>query len=608
MKKARRIVVSLFGAAVALQALILVMGPYRCAQATFERIDLAKLERRRHVERRGFAAELPRFSPLQVSDTARLCENGVPLANPDSSPAAVAAIGSGHWCIVAKETIHFSSSDGTDPLRNGRRYELVVKPNFAFTSASIAVALVTAALGVAAWALGGLQLRGASSMSVRVLVLVVTAASLGAGLTRGWDRVLVGPDAPGAITHSPVRTPLYPSFIDLLDKTPGEPRTGIVADQGITAHASPDHRLVHVAQAQKILTVLAIVALVFELTCGLNAWLVGALAYAGVLADLLRAGPGSVHFDMNVIGVEGLDHALVIFFLAVTFAYLRNPTGRKGALVALLLTLLVANHPSNAALSAVFVVFWALHVGRGESYRQATMTTAGLAFVFALPLAVHVAENARATGRFELAVSAGSAAVPLAVQVASPEDVQAFHDDPALRDLAQAVLVDNAKTKIQDYNAFSAPRCLDANLRANVVPAFAKTIKVPQGQTPEVHAEGIFREVSRRLIARHGDDYAVLVARSFAFAWDWTVHGALVVTMAIAGFLYARTRAYELLFVAAFAALPLIALVPACAVGVPTAADRAGLGFAEPLALGLLATTLWTLGRRAFDQAGEEED
>ncbi len=590
----------LFYAAVLLDAFLVVSGPLRATEA--ELIDLRRLDGIHH-EGRAAVADLPRFGPLALSDDASLLEDGALLAQPDASPASVASLGSGRWCIVAKRSVVWSSSDGTDPLANGRRYELVARPNGAFGGWAIAVSMAAAALGLAAWARGELALTGASSTSVRALVIVVTLATLGAGLARGWDRILVGPEAPAVFVPSPVRAPLYPSFVEALDAKHGEPRTAIAADEGATPRRDGGHRFIHVVQAQKVLTVLAIVALIFELTCGLNAWLVAAVTYLGVLADLLRAGPGSVHFDVNVVGTEGLDHALALFFLAVTFAYLRNPTGLKGALIALLLTLLVSNRPSNVGLVAVFPILAAHHMGRGETWQRALTTTASLVVVFAFPLAVHVVEGMRATGRVELACTPGSAALPLALQVATPEDARVFEDDPALRDLARALLVEN-RSKLAVYDEATARRCIEANLRA-AIPAFARTVKVPEGRTPEVHAESVFRELSGRLIARHGGDYARLVAVDFALAWQWWLHGPMLVAVGLAVTLYVRTRAYELLYAAAFGALPLVAVVPACAVGLPGATDRAGLGFAEPVAVAMLAVTLWTLGKRAFETAGD---
>ncbi|HMV69107.1 MAG TPA: hypothetical protein PKA64_19835, partial [Myxococcota bacterium] len=58
----------------------------------------------------------------------RVLEDGAPLAWPDTFCAHVAQLGHGRTCHVG-DAVQFSSSDGTDPQRNGRRYTLALDPS-----------------------------------------------------------------------------------------------------------------------------------------------------------------------------------------------------------------------------------------------------------------------------------------------------------------------------------------------------------------------------------------------------------------------------------------------------------------------------------------------
>src|SRR6202042_1358718 len=115
-------------------------------------------------------------------------------------------------------------------------------------------------------------------------------ATLGAGLSRGWDRVFVGADSGGYVTHSATRPALYPAFIHVFDRAPSEPRTALVPDEGLVPLVNQGSRFLNVVRAQKVLTVLALATLVFVLSRGVNAWLLAALAYLGVFLDLAHGG------------------------------------------------------------------------------------------------------------------------------------------------------------------------------------------------------------------------------------------------------------------------------------------------------------------------------
>jgi len=73
-----------------------------------------------------FFAKEARRSISSLEDKNCILENGVPLRIPRASPLSISAGGRGQFCFDRKRgEMYFSSSDATDPLTNGRRYEVV---------------------------------------------------------------------------------------------------------------------------------------------------------------------------------------------------------------------------------------------------------------------------------------------------------------------------------------------------------------------------------------------------------------------------------------------------------------------------------------------------
>lgn len=73
-----------------------------------------------------FFAKEARRSISSLEDKNYVLENGIPLRIRRASPPSIAAGGRGQFCFDRKKgEMYFSSSDATDPLTNGRRYEVV---------------------------------------------------------------------------------------------------------------------------------------------------------------------------------------------------------------------------------------------------------------------------------------------------------------------------------------------------------------------------------------------------------------------------------------------------------------------------------------------------
>jgi hypothetical protein len=192
-----------------------------------------------------------------------------------------------------------------------------------------------------------------------------------------------------------------------------------------------------------------------------------------------------------------------------------------------------------------------------------------LATLAALPLAAVVAQGERATGRARVPAPIGSCALARALELTSVDDVPAFADDPELAAVASAGI---------------------ASRRADVaIAALARVARVPAGETFEAHAEDVLVELERRVVVRHPAEAAELAGRSWASTFRLGADVPVLLGVILALVLYRRSRRAELLFFVYFAAVP-------CLVGV---VDESAYGFARPLALPLLAATLWTLGRNA---------
>lgn len=586
----------------ALVGLAALLGPYRLL-APERRIDLASLPRRA-LEGHARLATLPLLSLDAAPETARVLEDGRPLAQDGASLDAIAALGSGRFAVLPPRAIVWSSTDGTDPLTNGRRGEVVFRPDpHRSVVAEVGFALAVLLL-LAAWSTGALEVTRASPVRERVLALGLVGLALAASLPGRWDQLVVATDSESYVGHFAMRPPLYPAFLDAADARPEEPRGPLVADSD-HPHEDPGNRFLGAVRAQKGLAVASILVLLAVLAGTWNAWLLAAVAWVVVQADLATYADGGAAFGVSSLLSEGLSFPLTLLLVAAAIAYLRRPAWLVGFAVSGLVALLVLVRPANAALGSVFAWIALAHALRGEGARRSLGRAGALALACALPLLVAGARVERAAGVFRLHAATGMHVFGSAFEVATPEDEDAF-DEPVLRRFLHACLVDRARDRI-DYGAALAGgrlehNYIDQNIYAIGLPELGKALVLAPEDEPRRPwiEDDLLARVGRKLIARHPLAFARLVARQILFAVGPWLHVPLALACALAALRLRRTRSPELLAWLFLATLPLVAILPSCVFNFPHARYRSQLLWAELAALPLFLALV--LARAASDE------
>lgn len=507
---------------------------------------------------------------------------------PHASPEAVVTQGAGRFWIEGR-TVLWSSLDGSSPLQNGRRYEILARAEPLASPFFSGLLAVTAGLVVLnAW-LGTIALTGVSPRRTRVGLALAVAVVLGTGTARRFGFLFVGVDTASYLNGNPTRTSGYPAFVNLLDRSPREPRVDELAWDD--TREDPDHRYVNVARGQKVLTALAVTVLAWSLSGSLNAWLVGALALLGILRDRRIWGDAAIAWNSDAITSEGLNHPLVFLLLALLAALWRRPTRKRWAALGLLLALLQLVRPSNAAL--LFVLGPLFFRERARSGTRAAVVGLGWAVVWlAVPLLLECERRRERDGYFRLHAFAGPNVIGMALQVATPEDVAAF-DDPLERELVRVCLVDLADKRL--------PFCangdhVNRNLYGIALPALDRLPGFPTARRAYV-ADDLFRSVGRKLIARHPGATVRLVLEHGRAALDGPLHlvyGASVLFGIVA---WRKSRAEALGLFLLLAAIPCVAIVPGCVLNFPYLRYRAPFFWLEVLLGPLLGVTLLTLAR-----------
>jgi hypothetical protein len=521
-----------------------------------------------------------------------LLEDGRPLARPASGHDAIAALGSGRWSVAGGRAVHFSSSDGTDPLGNGRRYELLYVPDVIRSWPALALFALTAALLFAAGRAGVLSLRGPSSRGTRAGLAALVALALAAGISERWDRVSMFPDSSGYLLHLPIRTAIYPAFVDAFDREPASPREPVdpkLTEQG--ARREPDGRFTNVARAQKVLTVLALLALFVSLASSLDAWRVAAIFLLGALLDPLwgTSTDAGIWANVETIASEGLNHPLVFLHLALAFATLARFTWPRAVALALVTSLLLLNRPANLPFVLVFPLV-AMAYAHREGWRKALLRAGVLALVCAAPLAGECARNRVLHGHAKLHAFSGLATIGISLQTATPDDAEAF-DDPRVRELVSACARD--PHRIARHRDSPGHAYININMWEIADTLYRRTFGPVDDASWDdaVRRDEVLSLVARRLIARHPLVYLDIVLFHLEGAVDGlTLVTALVLVASLA--LYRRSRAPELLFLAYATLLPLALLVFTCAIQQPFDRYRSQTWLFEAAALPLLATIL----------------
>jgi hypothetical protein len=584
------------GLALAITAALCLLVPALDRLAFAERrVPLAPA--RDEGKRVATTLELSVFARLP--DDALLLEDGAPLPFPRAPRGEIASVGSGRYAIEGGARVLWSSPDGTDPLANGRRYELAFTPNVIGSRAGWILFLTTCALLALAWRAGALAFAPWDTRR-RAALALATALLLAIGFARRWDAVLVQPDSTSYVLSLSSRTVLYPGFVDVLAGGSRPEKEALAAriDAAIPREGGyqrfEDEGLLRVVRAQKALTVLAIALLVFVLAGTLDGWLVAALVFASVLVDSLRGSDAQVAFNLSVVESEGTNHALVFLYLAALLAFSRTPGWSRGVALSLVVSLLLLNRPANAPLAIGYVLVLAVELSRGQGWKRALTRTVALGLIALVPVGAEAGGSRARTGFAKLHAYTGASLIGMPLQVAEPEDALAF-DEPDLREFVRRCTVDLRDRKIQDPFACNAGEYVGTNIFLIAMPASA-ALEIPPEQK-DVAAwvqDDKLARVARKLIARHPRAYLALVLDHFSRLLSWKWHGGALVAFAAALWLWRRTRARDYLFGAFFAALPFVAMAPTCLVNYPAERYRSQLYFAEVLALPFLACVFAT--------------
>jgi hypothetical protein len=586
----RRALAVALGIAVSANVLLLTAGRLLVSE---RRVDLAAAAPR-HLEGHAALALFSRFSFAFVPEEATLLEDGKPLPLRVDWAERVATLGHGRYAVLGGRIVHFSSTDGTDPLANGRRYELVFTPELHRSLFSRALFVLAGLLLFAAWS-AGVRLDRPSPRAKRVALATITLAALAVGLPRGWDEIAISRDSGSYVAHSPQRPFLYPAFLDLFDRSPGAPAPELVPEpEGVSCHEEPGHRFISAVRAQKIVAVLAITLLVWVLSGTFEVWALALLVQAAVFADLDTPGDRAVSENVRTLLSEGLNHSLVFLAIAALFSYLRRPRWVEGLAVSAITALLLLARAANTTFVVAFFVIWLFHLER-DGLKKATWRAAALGAVCAVPVLLACAHRASTSGAFRLHAGTGMQVFGAAFEAATPDDVDAL-EDPTEREFLRMCFAEHPGVRV-DYREVA--NYIDPNIYSIGLPSAYKvlaTLPQERGRDLAYAADDLFLRTGKHLLARHPVAFARLVlyelGKLFRPAKDLPALACFVVAVV----LYRRTRSWLLLFGAFLLLVPWIAMLPSCLFSFPAARYASQLAFADFAAVPLFAIALATPG------------
>jgi hypothetical protein len=495
---------------------------------------------------------------------------------------------------VSERIIALSSSDGTDPLTNGRRYELVFRPDLARCEPVRALAGVAVVLLVLAWRAGVVRLGVSARRRDALAVAAIVAAALAAGVPRGWDEIGIGLDTKSYVEVAAGRPVLYPTFIAAFDRSPGDPpAVAPPPPDPFPCYTDPGARYLDAVRAQKVACVLAAGVLAGVLALAIGPWLAGLLAYVAIAADIATGSDLAASWNVRVLLSEGLNHPFVLLYVAAVLAYVLRPSWIAGLALAAVLALLVLNRPSNSVLVLAFVVLWLRDLEAG-GWRRASLRAAVFIAVYAAPLLVACAQVQAKWGHFRLHAYTGKHVLAPALELATADDLDAF-DDPAERAFVRACVVDHAADRIEFHPDWATgaepPNYIDRNIYAIEAPACAEAVKdAPvEPHAREFFLDDLMTRIGRKLIARHPIGFARIVLFHFRLLADAERHLPIAAAIVIALALYRRRRDPLLLFFLFFALLPWVGMLPACLFNFPLSRYVSQFQFAETLTLPLFA-------------------
>lgn len=572
---------------------LFVVGPLLAPE---RRLDLAAFPKQ-PVKGHLYTVVLPLFTLATMPENPVVTEDGKPLPLRTLTHWEIERFGHGRYCTLSGRQLHWSSLDGTNPLENGRRYEVTFAPDYTRSVPAEGLFVATGILLLVAWSCGVVSLARPSPWLLRAGLVVTLGLGVAAGIQRSWNETIVSLDTESYVHHFTSRTVLYPSFLAALDGEPGRRDDLRLRENGLST--DPNHRFIAAPRMQKLLTTLALVALVAAMATEVNAWLIGIILVAGLLLDrhlsALVIADASVAYNTSSLLTEGINHALVFAYLATAFAYLTRP--RRWLVIALggTLALLALNRPANTSLMVVLPFVWA-RIWWSSGARRATLELLLVAATAGIPVGLECLRNQRLHGHFSQHAFTGANIIGEALQVATSADVAAFDNPAEARFVRECLTSDLAAFKVPEGPGGDH---VNANLYKIALPAAERTLTLPEGTYAHAYAlDAVFKSVGTKLIRLHPLAFASLVAYHASLVFDPWLDGCSLLALLCA--LYgARGRSVPRFALVFLVVVPWVAIAPACAFNVPNWRYQSQFHMIRVCALPLVLAVLASVAARA---------
>jgi hypothetical protein len=518
---------------------------------------------------------------------AVLRENGRPLPMPDTIDVEK---GMGRYQVAADRlSLLFSSTDDTNPLENGRHYEIARRYSYVPAADTMWELLgVCLAMGwltvlarffqretVTGWKsvahvilASVFAVTGPSPRWQRRLVLALLVMGFVCAFQPRWNVVRVVPDSWNYITNAASRPPLYPTWLDLFcsDVPSVEVDNIFIRGQDFEDAQMP---FLSAIRGQKVMFVVAVSVIFLALATRCNAWLLLALiyAYARYEAAWHREGWGDLTQCqwLDYIMSEGINGSLILLLVAATFRYLMRPGPWLALGIGCLLTALALNRTANLPLLLVLGAVAMRHVWF-DGWRCAVLRTSLAGGIVAAAIGGISLHNYLQWGQFKYQCYTGFNAIGIALQLLEPGDVSAFDDPQTQEFLRRCLAYSHLRLDYKNQNYFNTNAHLIAG---RVLREMASKTAFENIEEYHWQSDALLVPVAKKLIWLHPAKYAEIVAYQVSLVWNAYRHIPLIVVglLAIVGFFW--TRGPEWLFMALWCAVPFAMWLPACLVEAP---------------------------------------
>jgi hypothetical protein len=450
-------------------------------------------------------------------------------------------------------------------------------------------------------------LRVSESWTGRAVLVGAVGVGLGLALLPDWNRLVTCPDSRSYVENRPIRTPLTGWWIAAFDSERTQPREQSVPTEHRTiAHWGQSHRYVTAVRAWKVLFVGSACVFAWWLASMIPWWMAASFLLAAAAFDGSRgAWSSGMSGYLDALLSEPLSDSLLLLLLASVVAYFLRPGWPRGLAIGVSLNLLILARPASIAFAAVIGCVWLLHWKR-DGLGLACRRAGGLALLVVGGMLLHCTLNLVEHGHFRQHAFAGMNLMTTALQVADVHDADGFAD-AKMAQYAHVAIEDAREQRQTRFDAGAA----DANCWKIAVPAYAAVYGATTEEQPFA-ADDVLTRVARDIIRRHPREFLGLAASSFwrGFWRSW-IHVPLLLTGAAGIWFFWRWGDWRFLFVACLAALPFVAIIPACVTNYPIDRYRSMTSFAEIWSLQLLVGVMLSspmvrLGKSKRDGDAEE--